>query len=123
MELEQEAERKANEKEGTRRKEERIAKFEAMVKAEANLWTDELDLANVAAGYPYDEIFEGRIGLVHRYGCMPQTYTSTFRHTQCADCIDDEDIARISLQERRDGEVAKSMEDLVQFSSTVMLAV
>ncbi|TEY71762.1 hypothetical protein BOTCAL_0087g00290 [Botryotinia calthae] len=68
MKLEQEAERKANEKEGTRRKEERIAKFEAMVKAEADRWTEELDLANAAARYPYDETFEGRIGLVHRYG-------------------------------------------------------
>ncbi|TGO52456.1 hypothetical protein BCON_0141g00290 [Botryotinia convoluta] len=73
-----------------------------MAKAEADRWTEESGLANAARGYPYDETFEGRFGLVHRYGCMPQTYTSTFRHNQCADCMDDEDIARIQLQERRE---------------------
>ncbi|TGO88906.1 hypothetical protein BPOR_0135g00120 [Botrytis porri] len=100
MKLEQEAEREVNEEERTRRNEARIAKFEAMAKAEADLWIEELDLANAATGYPDDETSEGGLGFVHRYGCMPQTYTSTSRYQLCADCRDDEDMARIELQER-----------------------
>ncbi|KAF7911920.1 hypothetical protein EAE99_010928 [Botrytis elliptica] len=100
MKLEQEAERKANEKERARRKQERITKFEAMVKVEADRWTEELDLANAARVYPYDETSEDRIDLVHRHGCMPQTYTSTSRNQECADCREDEAAAmRIYWQE------------------------
>lgn len=73
MKLEQETEREANTKERTRRKQARITKFEAMVKAEADRWTEELDLAIAPRVYPYDDTSEGRIRLVHRHGCMPQT--------------------------------------------------
>ncbi|TGO39065.1 hypothetical protein BHYA_0061g00200 [Botrytis hyacinthi] len=99
MKLEQEAERKANEKERTGRKQARITKFEAMVKAEADRWTEELDLANAPRVYPYDDNSEGRLSLVHRYGCMPRTYTSTSRDQLCADCMEDEDMARQERQE------------------------
>ncbi|TGO67855.1 hypothetical protein BOTNAR_0034g00140 [Botryotinia narcissicola] len=101
MKLEQGAARKANEKERTRRKQARITKFEAMVKAEADRWTEELDPANAPRVCPYDDTSEGRIDLVHRHGCMPQTYTSTSRDQICADCREDEDM---EMQERREME-------------------
>ncbi|KAF7950500.1 hypothetical protein EAE96_007783 [Botrytis aclada] len=109
MKSEQETRREVYEEERIRRKGERIAKFEVMAKAEADRWTEELSLANAASGHPFDETSESRLGLVHRDCCMPQTYTSTSRHNQCADCRDDEEIARIQLQERREMERRRLM--------------
>lgn len=104
MELQWETEKSQREEERFKNKQARIAKFEAMSKAEADRWTEELKIATADEEKPRDE---GELGHDHRKNCMPSSYTSTHRRVICAVCRDDEDLGDIEWLESQ-GEEARA---------------
>ncbi|KAJ8063329.1 hypothetical protein OCU04_008558 [Sclerotinia nivalis] len=74
------AEKRIKEDEEFKRQLARMEKFDAMVEAEADRWTEELTRAAAAESNPY---VESELGRDHRYHCMPRSYTSTLRRKGC----------------------------------------